>query len=105
MPVLIVHGADDRYVPASLSSALYAAAPQPKKLLLVANGTHNNSLWTGDADYRVALSELFGPLQGAPVAGSPASEGLQRANAASPVNRRLAPGVVDSLPGGSPAIR
>ena len=38
MPVLIVHGEEDRYVPARLSSALYAAAPQPKKLLLIPNG-------------------------------------------------------------------
>jgi len=62
MPVLIVHGEDDRYVPPHLSSALYAAAPQPKKLLLVPHGTHNNSVWAGDADYRLALGELFGPL-------------------------------------------
>jgi hypothetical protein len=62
MPVLIVHGADDRYVPPRLSEALYAAAPAPKKLLLIPNGTHNNSVWTGDADYRRALRELFGPV-------------------------------------------
>ena len=60
MPVLVVHGADDRYVPPRLSEALYAAAPQPKKLLLIPNGTHNNSAWMGDADYRAALRELFG---------------------------------------------
>ena len=47
MPVLVVHGAEDRYVPPRLSEALYAAAPQPKKLLLIPNGTHNNSAWTG----------------------------------------------------------
>ncbi len=46
----------------ALSEALYAAAPQPKKLLLIPNGTHNNSAWTGDADYRAALRELFGPI-------------------------------------------
>lgn len=61
MPVLVVHGVGDRYVPARFSEALYAAAPAPKKLLLVPNGTHNNSMWTGDADYQRALVELFGP--------------------------------------------
>jgi fermentation-respiration switch protein FrsA (DUF1100 family) len=60
MPVLVVHGAGDRYVPARFSEALYAAAPAPKKLLLVPNGSHNNSMWMGDADYRRALDELFG---------------------------------------------
>jgi fermentation-respiration switch protein FrsA (DUF1100 family) len=62
MPVLIVHGEDDRFVPAGLSSALFAAAPQPKKLLLIPNGSHNNGVWTGDAEYRLALKELFGPV-------------------------------------------
>ena len=75
MPVLIVHGEEDRYVPARLSSALYAAAPQPKKLLLIPNGTHNNSVWTGDADYRLALSELFGPLASAPAPRRAANAG------------------------------
>ncbi len=64
MPVLFVHGAEDRYVPSRLSEALYAAAPQPKKLLLIPNGTHNNSAWLGDAEYRQALRELFGPVGG-----------------------------------------
>jgi len=65
MPVLIVHGAGDRYVPARFSEALYAAAPQPKKLLLVENGSHNNSLWVGEPEYRLALEEIFGPIDGA----------------------------------------
>lgn len=60
MPVLFVHGTDDRYVPARFSEALYAAAPAPKKLLLIQGGTHNNSMRRGSADYREALRELFG---------------------------------------------
>ncbi len=60
MPVLVVHGAGDRYVPARFSIALYEAAPAPKKLLLVENGSHNNSLVVGGAEYERALSELFG---------------------------------------------
>jgi pimeloyl-ACP methyl ester carboxylesterase len=105
MPVLIVHGADDRYVPASLSSALFAAAPQPKRLLLVPNGSHNNSLWTGDADYRVALNELFGPLQVAPAAAGATSDVAHRVDAGVGVNRRQAGGVVDPLPGEASSIR
>ena len=87
MPVLIVHGEDDRYVPAQLSSALYAAAPQPKKLLLIPNGSHNNSLWTGDADYRLALKELFGPVQAVRGESGPAPDASQRAHAGTNVNR------------------
>jgi len=64
IPVLIVHGAGDRFVPARFSEALYTAAPAPKKLLLVRDGSHNNSMLVGDADYRQALREVFGPLDG-----------------------------------------
>ena len=60
MPVLVVHGAGDRYVPAKFSEALYRAAPGPKKkLLLVENGSHNNSLWVGNGEYKRAVHELF----------------------------------------------
>jgi len=87
MPVLIVHGADDRYVPPRLSEALYAAAPPPKKLLLIPNGTHNNSAWTGDADYRVALRELFGPIGPVTTDAGEAIVVLPPAGGIAPVNR------------------
>ena len=60
MPVLLVHGTNDRYVPASFSEQLYAAAAAPKKLLLIDGGSHNNSMRTGSNAYRKALRELFG---------------------------------------------
>ena len=60
MPVLIVHGAADRFVPARFSEALYRAAPGPKKLLLIDGGSHNNSMRTGASQYRDALADLFG---------------------------------------------
>jgi len=60
MPVLIVHGGGDIYVPSRFSEALYAAAPEPKKLLLVDGATHNNCMRVGSSAYRSALRELFG---------------------------------------------
>lgn len=60
MPVLIVHGTDDRYVPSRFSEKLYAAAPHQKRLLLVPGGTHNNSMRVGKSAYRQAFQELFG---------------------------------------------
>jgi hypothetical protein len=60
MPILVVHGASDRYVPPRFSEALHAAAPAPKKLLLVENGSHNNSMWVGNGAYKEALAEVFG---------------------------------------------
>jgi uncharacterized protein len=60
LPLLIVHGADDRMVPSRFSRALYDAAHDPKKLLLVEGATHNNSMRLGQGAYRQALGELFG---------------------------------------------
>lgn len=60
MPVLIVHGGADHFVPARFSEALYEAAPGPKKLLLIDGGTHNNSMRTGASQYKRALEEIFG---------------------------------------------
>ena len=60
MPVLVVHGTADRYVPSRFSQSLYDAALSPKKLLLVKGGTHNNSMRLAGAAYREALHEVFG---------------------------------------------
>jgi fermentation-respiration switch protein FrsA (DUF1100 family) len=59
MPLLIVHGTEDRYVPSRFSEELYAAAQEPKKLLLVPGGTHNNSMRLGRQAYDKAIEALF----------------------------------------------
>jgi fermentation-respiration switch protein FrsA (DUF1100 family) len=105
MPVLIVHGEEDRYVPARLSSALYAAAPQPKRLLLIPNGTHNNGVFTGDADYRRALQELFGPLAPAPKDNAQKADMLRRTSTGSVVNRREGHSVLDQRSGEVESVR
>lgn len=43
MPVLFIHGTADSTVPALGSKNLYAAAPEPKKLILVPGAEHNNT--------------------------------------------------------------
>jgi fermentation-respiration switch protein FrsA (DUF1100 family) len=59
MPLLIVHGTEDRYVPSRFSEELYAAAQEPKKLLLVPGGTHNNSMSLGRQAYGQAIQALL----------------------------------------------
>ncbi|MCV4341571.1 alpha/beta hydrolase [Pseudomonas capsici] len=59
MPVLIVHGTDDRYVPARFSEELFEAAQEPKSLLLVPGGTHNNSMRLGRQAYSQAIQTLL----------------------------------------------
>jgi alpha-beta hydrolase superfamily lysophospholipase len=60
VPVLFVHGTNDRYVATRFSEELYAAAPSKKRLLLIEGATHNNSMRVGTAAYRQAFRELFG---------------------------------------------
>ena len=60
MPVIVLHGDADRYVPLALGKELYEAAPQPKRLVVVEDGTHNNSLRLGEDDVEAAMHEVFG---------------------------------------------
>lgn len=59
MPVIVLHGDNDRYVPVGLGRKLYDAAPEPKRLVVVEDGTHNNSLRLGEDDVRRAFADLF----------------------------------------------
>lgn len=59
MPIVVVHGDADRYVPLELGRRLFEAAPQPKRLVVVEDGTHNNSLRLGEDDVEEAFAEVF----------------------------------------------
>jgi alpha-beta hydrolase superfamily lysophospholipase len=59
MPIVVLHGGSDRYVPLELGRKLYEAAPEPKRLVIVEDGTHNNSLRLGERDVERAFSDLF----------------------------------------------
>lgn len=60
-PLLVVHGSEDRFVPARFGQALYERAGAVKKrFLLVEGGTHYSTIGRGHDQYREALRELFG---------------------------------------------
>ncbi|MHC6225719.1 alpha/beta hydrolase [Pseudomonas sp. X10] len=59
MPLLVVHGLDDRYVPPRFSEQLFEAAQQPKTLLLVPGASHNNSMSLAGQRYRQAIDALL----------------------------------------------
>jgi uncharacterized protein len=59
MPVVVLHGGSDRYVPLELGRRLYDAAPQPKRLVVVEDGTHNNSLRLGEGAVEKAFADVF----------------------------------------------
>jgi len=56
IPVLFIHGTWDKKIPAEMAKQLYAAAPQPKTLVLIEGGEHNNSGGIGWVAYRDAVS-------------------------------------------------
>lgn len=59
MPLLVVHGLDDRYVPPRFSQQLFDAAHEPKALLLVPGASHNNSMSLAGQRYRQAIQALL----------------------------------------------
>ena len=59
IPVLFIHGMNDETVPVTMSQKLFAAAPEPKKLLLLPNAGHNDLAEVDSDRYIAALQEFF----------------------------------------------
>jgi len=59
-PLLVVHGANDTLIPPELGRKLFDAATGRKAFVLVEGGSHHNTNSVGQAQYRVAINELFG---------------------------------------------
>jgi hypothetical protein len=58
-PLLVVHGANDALIDASLGRRLYEAATGRKHFVLVEGGSHFSTMSVGFAQYREALAQLF----------------------------------------------
>jgi alpha-beta hydrolase superfamily lysophospholipase len=65
-PVLFVHGTSDRFVPAEMSERLYAAAPEPKRILLVESGNHSNVSSVAFEKYQAAVRDLLALVRDGP---------------------------------------
>jgi pimeloyl-ACP methyl ester carboxylesterase len=63
MPVLFIHGTTDSIVPAHMSQTLFAAAPEPKKLLLVPQAGHHDVEELGGEQYFHAVQWLIEQAQ------------------------------------------
>jgi pimeloyl-ACP methyl ester carboxylesterase len=61
MPLIVVQGAEDSVVPAEMAQRLYAAAPEPKTLLLVEGAGHRFVGWRAGDAFRQALAQLGVP--------------------------------------------
>lgn len=58
MPAMFIHGTADRLVPATMSRRLYAAATQPKRLLMIEGASHSNYIGIGLEEYRRGVDEF-----------------------------------------------
>jgi fermentation-respiration switch protein FrsA (DUF1100 family) len=56
IPLLLIHGTWDERVPVEMGKAIYETAPEPKTLLLINGGEHDNSSLVGWMEYRDALT-------------------------------------------------
>jgi len=70
-PLLVVHGTQDTLIVPSLGRKLYEAAQQPKAFVSVEGGSHFSTNSLGQAQYRVALAELFGTRPAGTLASGP----------------------------------
>ena len=59
IPVLLIHGSDDRFVPVEMTYENYKACRSPKKLLIVPGATHAMSYYINKTEYENAVREFW----------------------------------------------
>ena len=55
LPILFIHGSEDRFVPTEMAYELYEVAVCPKQLLVVEGAAHGTSFWKDPEAYKEAL--------------------------------------------------
>lgn len=63
LPILLIHGKADPMVPAVMSEKLFAAAPEPKELLLIPGAGHNDVGEIGGEGYLKAIDRFVNQVQ------------------------------------------
>lgn len=63
MPVLFIHGTADRLVPDVMSQKLYAAASEPKQLLLIPGAGHNDVAEVAGLQYLKTMQNFLEQVQ------------------------------------------
>lgn len=64
VPVLFVHGSDDRFVPIGMTYENYKACAAPKRLFIVPGAEHGMSYPTDTAGYEQAVKRFWGEFDG-----------------------------------------
>jgi len=58
MPILVIHGDQDRIIPLALGRRVYDVAPQPKSFYVVPGADHNDIPWVAGPQYVQRLREF-----------------------------------------------
>jgi fermentation-respiration switch protein FrsA (DUF1100 family) len=59
VPILLIHGEDDVKTDYTMSERLYAAAPEPKELVIIPGADHSNCGFRGRVEYRKKLKKFL----------------------------------------------
>ena len=59
IPVLFIHGSDDRFVPVEMTYENYKACASPKRLLIVPGANHAMSYYVNRYEYEKAVKEFW----------------------------------------------
>ncbi len=62
LPILMIHGSADTFVPCSMCEEIYKHCASPKKKLIVEGAAHAESYYKDAAAYEGALDELIGGI-------------------------------------------
>lgn len=65
MPILFIHGTDDRVVPYDMSQTLYEQAPEPKSLFLIENAAHVR-IYSPEQSYLKAIQRFLDRIESHP---------------------------------------
>ncbi|MBW1604860.1 alpha/beta hydrolase [Lactobacillus sp. Sy-1] len=59
LPILIIHGSEDTYVPTFMAYENYRASDSPKQLWIVKGAKHAESFWKKPVEYRKRVSDFL----------------------------------------------
>ncbi|UQS87121.1 alpha/beta hydrolase [Nicoliella spurrieriana] len=59
LPILIIHGSEDTYVPTFMAYENYRASDSPKQLWIVKGAKHAESFWKKPVEYRQRVSDFL----------------------------------------------
>lgn len=63
VPILLLHGTNDQVVPYEMSQVLYEAAPEPKNLFLIPEGSHFQIYKPGKLSYLKAIERFLAQIE------------------------------------------